>query len=425
MKTQETTAPVNQREFGRPARRGWLEARVGDLIGSIPVRIQLPSGWRIDPSEGLPVATVVIADWPTVARLLWDPEIAFCEAYAAGRIEVQGSLAELLEAVEEHWPTVRTALSWPARLSSWWMRLWQANTLSGSRDNIHHHYDLGNDFYRLWLDEQLVYTCAYFARPDMTLEEAQIAKMDHICRKLRLRSGERVVEAGCGWGALALHMAQRYGVRVRAFNISREQIRYATERARQLGLSKQVEFIEDDYRNITGAYDVFVSVGMLEHIGREHYRVLGQFIHRTIGERGRGLLHFIGRSHRGEFSRWMRKRIFPGAYAPSLAEALDVFEPWRYQVLDIENLRPHYARTLEEWLLRFDRASEDVRQMFGPWFERAWRLYLAGSRAAFRKGSLQLYQVLFAGPKADPLPQTRAWLYAHELGVESCAATTW
>jgi cyclopropane-fatty-acyl-phospholipid synthase len=424
MKTQETTAPINQREVGRPARRGWLEARLRDLIGSMPVRIQLPSGWRIDPSEGLPVATVVIADWPTVVRLLWDPEIAFCEAYAAGRIAVQGSLAELLEAVEEHWPTVRTALGWAARLSSWWMRLWQANTLSGSRDNIHHHYDLGNDFYRLWLDEQMVYTCAYFARPDMTLEEAQIAKMDHICRKLRLRSGERVVEAGCGWGALALHMAQRYGVRVRAFNISREQIRYATERARQLGLSKQVEFIEDDYRNITGAYDVFVSVGMLEHIGREHYRVLGQVIHRTIGERGRGLLHFIGRSHRGEFSRWMRKRIFPGAYAPSLAEALDVFEPWRYQVLDIENLRPHYARTLEEWLLRFDRASEDVRQLFGPWFERAWRLYLAGSRAAFRKGSLQLYQVLFAGSKADPLPQTRAWLYAHELGVESCAPTT-
>ena len=141
-----------------------------------------------------------------------------------------------------------------------------------SRENIQHHYDIGNDFYRLWLDEQLVYTCAYFPDPSASLEEAQIAKMDHVCRKLELRPGERVIEAGCGWGALALHMARHYGVQVRAYNISRSQLAYARERARTEGLADRVELIEGDYREISGGCDVFVSVGMLEHVGRGHYR---------------------------------------------------------------------------------------------------------------------------------------------------------
>ena len=143
------------------------------------------------------------------------------------------------------------------------------NSLAGSRNNIHRHYDLGNDFYRLWLDERMVYTCAYFPTPDATLEEAQVAKMDHVCRKVALRPGERVVEAGCGWGSLALHMARHYGVTVRAFNISHEQIAYGREQAEREGLDDRVEFIEDDYRNITGTYDCFMSVGMLEHVGAE------------------------------------------------------------------------------------------------------------------------------------------------------------
>ena len=153
--------------------------------------------------------------------------------------------------------------------------------MAGSRANIHHHYDIGDDFYRLWLDEQMLYTCAYFATPAATLEEAQRAKMDYVCRKVWLRPGETVVEAGCGWGALALHMARHYGVRVRAYNISREQIQYARRRARAEGLDDRVEFVDDDYRNIRGQFDVFVSVGMLEHVGprplrrvRRHHRPL-------------------------------------------------------------------------------------------------------------------------------------------------------
>ncbi len=165
----------------------------------------------------------------------------------------------------------------------------------------------------------MVYTCAYFPNEEASLEEAQEAKFDLICRKLWLRPGETVVEAGCGWGSLAMYMAENYGVKVRAFNISHEQIRVAREVAKQKGLSSLVEFVEDDYRSITGRYDAFVSVGMLEHVGREHYAELGKVIQRTIGDQGRGLLHFIGRRRSLPFSVWIRRCIFPGAYAPTLA----------------------------------------------------------------------------------------------------------
>ena len=290
------------------------------------------------------------------------------------------------------------------------------NTRHGSLENIHSHYDLGNDFYKLWLDREMVYTCAYFPSPSVTLEEAQHAKLDYVCRKLRLQPGETVAEAGCGWGALALHMAQHYGVSVKAFNISHEQIAWARERAAERGLTSRVEFIEDDYRNIAGHFDAFVSVGMLEHVGVRHLAEFGDVIHRAIGDHGRGLLHFIGRSYKGDFSRWIRKRIFPGAYAPTLGEAMEVLQPHHYAVTDVENLRPHYARTLEHWLARFDASSDRIARMYDPWFARAWRLYLAGSTAAFQVGTLQLFQICFAGakcPQGPPLfPWTREGLYA-------------
>jgi cyclopropane-fatty-acyl-phospholipid synthase len=292
------------------------------------------------------------------------------------------------------------------------MDLVQANSLDGSRRNIHRHYDLGNDFYKLWLDSQMVYTCAYFPTPGASLEEAQRAKMDHVCRKLQLQPGESVVEAGCGWGALALHMARHYGVSVKAFNISREQIEFARERARRERLVGQVEFIEDDYRNISGKFDAFLSVGMLEHVSVKNYRELGEIIHRSIGDKGRGLLHFIGRNFDASFSRWIRKRIFPGAYAPALRRALEILEPHNFSVLDVENLRLHYARTLEHWLDRFERSQHQAAAMYDARFVRAWRLYLAGSIAAFKTGTLQLYQVVFAGSQCQALPWTRAPLYA-------------
>jgi cyclopropane-fatty-acyl-phospholipid synthase len=191
-------------------------------------------------------------------------------------------------------------------------------------------------------------------------------------------------------------MAEHYGVTVRAFNVSTEQIAYARERAARAGLDRQVEFIEDDYRNVRGPFDVFVSVGMLEHVGLANYPALGQVIDRGLAAGGRGLLHFIGRNQPAPLNAWIRKRIFPGAYAPTLAEVFTgVIEPLGFSVIDVENLRLHYAKTLEWWRRRFTASEPEVEAMFDQTFVRAWRLYLAGSQAAFATGVMQLFQVLF------------------------------
>lgn len=356
---------------------------------------------------------VEVPDRRTLVQLALDPEMAFGDKYSEGRITIDGDLAAFLE---ELMRSMQTSEKTPvySRLRSWWLDRKDDNSARGSRKNIHRHYDLNVDFYKLWLDERMVYTCAYFPEVSTTLEDAQVAKMDHVCRKLQLQPGERVAEAGCGWGALALHMARNYGARVRAFNISHEQILYAREQAKREGLTGHVEFVEDDYRNISGRQDVFVSVGMLEHVGLSHYGEFGRTIYRTIGDWGRGLVHFIGRNHPHPFSPWMRRRIFPGAYAPALSEVARVFEPWNFSVLDVENLRMHYAKTLEHWLARFEASASRVSQMFGPEFVRAWRLYLAGSLASFRSGGLQLFQIGFAGAKCSQIPWTRAHLYERQ-----------
>jgi len=232
-----------------------------------------------------------------------------------------------------------------------------------------------------------------------------------VCRKLQLKPGESVVEAGCGWGMLAMHMARRFGVRVRAFNISHEQIAWARERAEREGLSGQVEYVEDDYRNISGRYDAFVSVGMLEHVGIKNYTALGGVVQRCLGGRGRGFIHSIGRNRPAPLQPWIEKRIFPGGYPPALSEMARIFEPWDLSILDVENLRLHYAQTLRHWLALFEGANERVRSMFDEKFVRMWRLYLAGSVAAFATGSLQLFQVLFAPGESNDVPWTRAHLY--------------
>ncbi len=388
----------------------WVLKKLYAAAGRPPVAMALQGGPEVGPAEAAPVAKLVIRDRATLLRIVLDPELAFGEAYAEGSVEVEGDLLALLDAVY-HSMFSQEKRAWYPRLASLWLQLTQGNSRRGSRHNIHHHYDIGNQFYQLWLDHNLLYTCAYFPEPAATLEEAQVAKMDHVCRKVRLQPGERIVEAGCGWGGLALHMARQYGVKVKAFNISHEQIVYARWRARQEALDGSVEFIEDDYRNIHGRFDALISVGMLEHVGREHYRELGRVIHRTVGDSGRGLLHFIGRSRPRPLNAWLRKHIFPGAYPPTLREMMEMFEPWNFTVLDVENLRLHYARTLEHWLERFERSRQQVAALFDDRFVRMWRLYLAGSAAAFHTGTMQLFQLVFAGSECNAIPWTRAYMY--------------
>ncbi len=380
----------------------WLARRLLAFLGSPPIALVLWNGESIGPVG--PRVRILIHDRPTFWRLVRDPDLHFGDAYSDGRLSIDGDFLQLLELVyqgEDAQPQSGMAAAFKR------LRIHKLNTLGRARSNIHHHYDIGDDFYRLWLDREMVYTCAYFLTPDATLEEAQIAKMDLVCRKLWLKPGETVVDAGCGWGALALHMARNYGVSVKAYNVSREQIRHARQRAKAEGLDGRVEFIDDDYRAIRGEFDVFASVGMLEHVGVRNYGVLGEVIDRCLRPGGRGMIHSIGRDDSCALNAWIEKRIFPGAYAPCLREIMQVLEPRRFSVLDVENLRLHYALTLRHWLDRFEAAAGHVAGMFDECFVRAWRLYLAGSLAAFRTGSLQLFQVLFARHASNDIPWTR------------------
>jgi cyclopropane-fatty-acyl-phospholipid synthase len=385
----------------------WLLRKIGERLAPARVGIRLPDGSLFGYTGESPTAVVTVYGRRTLLGLILTPDIEFGEAYTDGRLLVDGDLAALVEAIFR----TENRQTLASRLQSRWLAVLQNNSLRGSRAHIHHHYDLNNDFYKLWLDSRMLYTCAYFPRRSMTLEDAQLAKMDHVCRKLQLRPGESVVEAGCGWGALALHMAREYGARVRAFNVSTEQIAFAREQVKKAGLASQVEFVQDDYRNVSGRYDAFVSVGMLEHVGKNHYAELARVIGRSVGGSGRGLLHFIGRNQPRPLNAWIRKRIFPGGYPPSLRESLSILEPLDMSVLDVENIREHYAWTLEHWLARFEKSSRRVTEMFGESFVRLWRLYLAGSLAGFRAGSMQLFQVLFAGAQCRAIPNTRDHLY--------------
>ncbi len=274
-------------------------------------------------------------------------------------------------------------------------------------------------FYKMWLDEQLVYTCAYYDTPAATLADAQVAKLDHVCRKLKLRPGQKVIEAGCGWGALALHMAEHYGVEVIAYNNSKEQVAFARERAADMNLDGRVTFVEDDYRQVDARCDAFVSIGMLEHVGLAHFRPLGALIKRCLKPDGLGLIHSIGRSFPNKTDPWIVKHIFPGGHIPSLSEMMSVFEPQKFSIIDVENLRPHYARTCATWLQNFDAVADKVEEMYDEEFVRMWRLYLVGSSAGFQSGTLQLYQVLFTPNGNNKVPWTREYQYLKGAGEQA------
>jgi cyclopropane-fatty-acyl-phospholipid synthase len=399
-------------ELRRRSVEGRLLSRLLVYLGNPPLQFVLWTGEQVRPAIAAdPVASLQIADRPTLLSLLADPQIRFGESYSEGRITVEGDLVQVLEAVYRASTEKKPRFSM-LRSAVEAIRRRRVNTLRGSRDNIHHHYDIGNKFYELWLGKTMAYTCAYYPTPAATLDEAQVAKMDHVCRKLQLKSGESVVEAGCGWGSLAIHMARNYGVKVRAFNISHEQVAFAREKAQREGLGSTVEFVEDDYRNITGKYDAFVSVGMLEHVGVENYTALGRVIHQCLGNVGRGLIHSIGRNRPAPMHPWIEKRIFPGAHPPALSEMTRIFEPWNLSVLDVENIRLHYARTLRHWMDLYEAASGRVNEMFDEKFVRMWRLYLAGSIAGFTTGTLQLFQVVFAPGTSNDVPWTRDYIYA-------------
>lgn len=390
--------PVTPAGRASPLDRWLLEKLVHAARGA-PVRFWLWDGTTCAASDDIPVGTVRIGSRAALLKLIRDPDVGFGEGYTDGDVEVDGNFNAL---VDEAARALARGAPAPGRL-----RRWVGHTVGAgidrARSNASHHYDLGTDFYGLWLDDQLVYTCGYFATPGVTLEQAQREKMDRVCRKVRLHPGLRVFEAGCGWGALARHMAREHRCFVRAWNVSHAQVEEARVRAQADALGSHLDYVEDDWRHIDGHCDVFVSVGMLEHVGPARYRELGDVIDRCLDRRhGRGLLHFIGRDAEARPSRWTDRYVFPGFYLPTLREVLGrVLEPHGFSVTSVENLREHYALTLTHWQDRFERAAPEIAVRFGDRFTRLWRYYLAGAHAGFAAGYLQLFQVAFAREEWD------------------------
>ncbi|MDE3239503.1 MAG: class I SAM-dependent methyltransferase, partial [Paracoccaceae bacterium] len=293
---------------------------------------------------------------------------------------------------------------------------------SRARRNVAHHYDLSGELYDLFLDEDRQYSCAYFADPSMTLEEAQRAKKAHIANKLLLEPGMTVLDIGCGWGGLGLTLARDYGARVVGVTLSEEQHKVATRRAKEAGLSDRVEFRLCDYRTVTETFDRVVSVGMFEHVGVPHYREYFSAVHDRLAPDGVALIHTIGRvTPPGSTSPWILKYIFPGGYVPALSEMMSAVEKNALWSTDIEVWRMHYAYTLRHWHDRFVAKQDKAKALYDERFCRMWRYYLIASEMSFRHYGQCVFQVQLAR-RQEAVPLTRTYLYPPEIQMASRAA---
>ena len=351
------------------------------------------------------------------------------EAHLAGEVEVEGNLESLFDLLDyfgerrfslsERLQLLRQALKLPAPEGAW------HHFLSGrgihrnrnTRAAISHHYDVGNDFYRLWLDPEMVYSCAYFAHPGQSLAHAQRDKLDYICRKLRLVPGQRLLDIGCGWGALALWAAGHYGVNVHGITLSEQQYRYACERAREMGLDGQVRFELRDYRNLdtTDRYERIVSVGMFEHIGVRSFPEYFGIVAGLLAPGGLFLNHGITNDEGwrpNDMRRFINKYIFPDGELARVSTVITAMEDAGFEILDAESLRPHYALTLRRWVEALEANREAVIKLVGEATYRLWRLYMSGSAYYFDCGNTGVYQILAAGMHQPwPAPLRRSDLY--------------
>jgi len=404
-----------------------------------PVRLwngaTLPAARRTDAAP--PPFTLVLTHPGALRRMLLPPaDLTIGEAYARGDFEIEGDLEEAVASAVAA-VSSRSAVDW--LLAAAMARALPATHVSGMapprarlrgrRHSLHrdavavrHHYDIGNDFFALWLDRRMVYSCAYFPTGTESLDAAQEAKLEHICRKLRLRPGERLLDIGCGWGALVLHAAERYGVQVVGVTLSEPQARYGRERIAAAGLSHRAEVRVCDYRRVDDApFDKLVSVGMCEHVGRARLPEYFRHAWHLLRPGGLFLNHGITRQPRppvwtrlGPGRSFMQAHIFPDGELEPVGEILAAAERAGFEVRDVENLREHYARTLRLWLAHLEANRDQAQTLVGAGRYRAWRLYLAASAQGFAAGRTGVCQALLARPErsgAVTLPWSRGDLY--------------
>jgi cyclopropane-fatty-acyl-phospholipid synthase len=348
--------------------------------------------------------------------VLLNPELRLGEAYMDGTFVVeQGSISDVLAALlrQEHIAPPRWAV--PSRLVRYlFRRLQQFNPRSRSRRNVAHHYDLDARLYKLFLDADQQYSCAYFETTDASLDDAQLAKKRHLAAKLRVEPGAKVLDIGCGWGGLALYLAEVTGAQVTGITLSQEQHARAQQRAIERGRTQDAVFRLEDYRDVAGKFDRIVSVGMFEHVGVGFYDTYFRKAAEILSDDGVFLLHTIGRSGAPSVTNpWIAKYIFPGGYIPALSEVLPAIQRARLVATDVEILQLHYAETLKAWRDRFLAHREDVERLYDGRFVRMWEFYLAASEMAFRESDMVVFQIQMAKRKGV-VPQTRDYITREE-----------
>ncbi|PLX45774.1 MAG: cyclopropane-fatty-acyl-phospholipid synthase [Hyphomicrobiales bacterium] len=362
-----------------------------------------------------PVVTMRIHDGSLYTKIFLSPDIKAAEAYMDGKLTFEEG-TDLHDFMSFFLLNERNLRTHPLqkhaeRLSKVMKRVHQFNPRRKAAKNVAHHYDLSTEMYKLFLDDNMQYTCAYYQDPETeTLEQAQRNKARHVCAKMRIRDGMHIAELGCGWGGFALYLAQMNDVKVTSVNLSKEQIAYARAEAKKLGVEDRVDFKLMDYRDLSGQFDRVISIGMMEHVGVGHYDEFFEQYKRLMKPDGAGFIHSIGTmSVPGTANPFLRKYIFPGGHAPSYSEFIGAFERARFWLTDNEVLRKHYHYTLMEWRRRFLNNWDKVAAIYDERFCRMWEFYLTGTAFGFLHGRNMVFHLVFT-KNINTLPMCRDYI---------------
>lgn len=378
----------------------------------IPVAVTYWNGKTENYGNGIPQVHITFNKKLAMSDLANMPTLVLAEAYMNEDIEIDGSIQALVASAYRKTGSFLTDQGNFA--TSVVKKMMSGHDKQSSRLDIQSHYDIGNDFYKKWLDPTLTYSCAYFENESMTLEEAQIAKVHHILDKLHSTSGGKLLDIGCGWGTLIITAAQEYGLSAVGVTLSDEQYYFTRRRIEELGLEDKVKVYLLDYRDIKeNDFDYITSVGMFEHVGKENLAVYFQKVSEYLKINGRALIHGITGQHRGMgVDPFIEKYIFPGGYIPNIAENIEHIMDTGLQVDDIEPLRRHYQKTLECWMDNYHKVYDDTIQEMGKPFARMWDLYLQACAASFEAGNIDVIQFLMTkGVSGQGLPMTRDYIY--------------
>ncbi|WP_075998068.1 SAM-dependent methyltransferase [Salaquimonas pukyongi] len=375
---------------------------------------------------GEPFSSIRLHDRKLYRDIVVKTELSVGEAYMDGTLTMEDGthLRDMLAVYNKNRKALEgnAWLALLARGSRLFRRLQQSNRRGQAQRNVAHHYDIGNDFYKLFLDRNLLYSCAYFRNDNESLEQAQRNKLRLIAAKLAMEPGQKILDIGSGWGDMALYLAQLCEVEVTGVTLSREQCELANRRAQDMGLGDRVRFELRDYRELTGKFDRIVSIGMFEHVGVHHYPEFFSTINALMPDDGVMVLHSIGHmSPPGTASPWLRKYIFPGAYSPALSEVFPVVENERLWVLDLEFLRTHYAKTLNHWNRRFQSNRQKVVEMFDERFARMWEFYLISAEEMFRSGAQLVFHMQLSRQR-DAVPLQRDYIFEKQAEYERLEA---